>query len=298
MSPFHAPLATQRTVSLGVLIRSSSEERSLQASAIKNTLEIASRTIEWLGPTNSTLTTAFDNLQTLAQSLESVSISRRPAIELDPISSQATSDCSRQATFVPTGAASGSQHRYLESNPGHLLLAMLEECYIIPELVLSAELVVILGHSSVVWKDFVAASRAYPVVLAGAKAEVSSEEFMQALQVTNFREIAIWRHRNDDGLELLPMTHSSRECSSSDPREILFSMLPITRRSKRAKTNIAPKSPNLRPDYSKSETDPDSPRLVKMVEKNYDCFDFSQGVDEFFGDYNAIYIKKRPRHRL
>ena len=48
------------------------------------------------------------------------------------------------------------------------------------------------------------------------------------------------------------MIQTSRDCSFNDPREIVFSMLPITRPSKRTKTNNAPKPEKPRSDYAKS----------------------------------------------
>ena len=252
-----------------VLVGSSSEERSLQASGMKTTLENSSKTIVWLGPTNASLTMAFDILQTLANRWNQSALhADLPSNWTQSRPEQLLTARDKLLSFPPEPlqAANTAVWKAIQDI---LCSPCLKSINIIPELVLSVESVVILGHNSMVWNDFVAASRAYPVILAGTKAEAPSEEFMQAFQVTNSHEIAIWRHRNDDGLELLPMIQSSRDCSSSDPREIVFSMLPITRPSKRAKTETALPE-NLIPDYSKSVQDVFKEAAVYIIMERQD----------------------------
>lgn len=120
----------------------------------------------------------------------------------------------------------------------------------IPELVMAPEAIVMLGDKTMGWRDFIAASRAFPAAVAALRGESPSEQFMQAFQLINSHETAVWRYRNDDGLELLPMIQSSRDCFSNDPREFVFAMLPITRPSKRmTKLGRKPEKPSA--DYSK-----------------------------------------------
>ena len=238
-----------------VLVGSSAEERSLQASATKTTLENASKTIVWLGPTNSTLAAAFDILQILANRWNQAALHAAMPSNWTQSRPEQLLIAREKLLSFPPEPLDAANTAVWQAIQDIFCSPCLKSINIIPELVLSVKSVVMLGRNTMGWNDFVAASRAYPGVLAGVKAEAPSEAFMQAFQIMNSHETAIRRYRNDDGLELLPMIQSSRDCSSNDPREIVFSMLPITRESKRTNTNNTPKPEKPRSDYSKSVQD-------------------------------------------
>ena len=162
-----------------VLIGSSAEERSIQASAMKTTLEKASRLIVWLNSANPTSTAAFDILQILANRWSQAALHA----EIPPNFAQSHPDqfliARDKVLSFPPEPLQAANTAVWKAILDIFASPCLKSVNIIPELVLSGDSTVMLGDKTMEWKDFVAASRAYPIVLAGVKGEAPSEEFLK-----------------------------------------------------------------------------------------------------------------------
>jgi hypothetical protein len=236
-----------RHVWADILIGTSAEELNRQSAATKSMLQNASRLIAWLGPGNPTFATAFDILQVLAHRWQQAALhANMPPNWAQSRPDQWITAREKLLSFPPEPLQPENVDAW-KAMDEVFASAYFESARAIPELVLAPETTLVHGDRTIEWKDFLAASRAHVIALAGLKGEAPSEKLMKAFQLINSHETAVWRYRNDDGLELLPMIQSSRDCSSIDPREFVFAMLPITRPSKRKGTN--PDKPV--PDYTK-----------------------------------------------
>jgi hypothetical protein len=216
-----------------VLLGRDLQQQNEQASLARATLQNAKRTIAWLGPDTDRTAEAFDIIRRLATWWHQAAVragfpanfAQATTVEMNDIMSYFQS-------------RDPAQLRPNDSELWEVTLAIFQSSYFesvqtISDLVLSDDIVITSGRSSISWPDFNAAFRALFVAMGQLLGRLPSKKLMDSFQRVGGIEIAYRRYRADPGLELLPMIQTARDMSTTDPREFVFSMLPITRPSKR-----------------------------------------------------------------
>ncbi|KAI0875752.1 hypothetical protein GGS24DRAFT_489096 [Hypoxylon argillaceum] len=99
----------------------------------------------------------------------------------------------------------------------------------IPEIVLAKVSVIVCGRSNILWPNYGRYFPGLPSI-----------------------EIAERRHRLGESIELSPMIKTARECEAQDPRDYIFSMIPISTPSMCLRYHNAGPQPLPAVDYSKS----------------------------------------------
>jgi len=124
----------------------------------------------------------------------------------------------------------------------------------IPEIVLAKNVIVASGDSSLTWEDYVSASRSSLFIMAQMLSLPISEAQKSTCILISSLDLADMRKKAGEAIELFPMIQSARDCATTDPREIVFSQLPIITPSKRA-TDAGREVPAPVADYTKSVQD-------------------------------------------
>lgn len=210
-----------------LLIGDGAEERSKQASVMKTVLENAEKTIVWLEPAEDQTSAAFDILRTLSNRWQQASLHAG----LPPSVTKSTQK--QMLDLFAFLRSKSTDHMQPGNEAAWKIVARLfgasyfHTVQSIPEILLSKKAVLTSGDKSISWTDFMNASRAAPFVMAQQLGMTVGEEQMEGFSLIASMEIAERRRREDGRLELLPLIHSSRDCSTADPREFVFSMLPV-----------------------------------------------------------------------
>lgn len=232
-----------------LLIGSTVEERSTQAREMKIVFEHADKTTAWLGSSNPQREAALDMIQTLANKW-----------------SQARIECNypeahTRATIKQMGAVQeyliAKQDQFQSSNKPLweavqriFCTTYFETTQSIPEIVLSKTAAINVGEKSVSWEDFAGASTAFAMLMP-ILGLTPDPKLLECLQRIMNLQTATRRKRDGESLELFPMMKDSRQTSYRDPREIVFSVLPVS--TPCARTEQDPKRPSLPTvDYSTS----------------------------------------------
>lgn len=118
----------------------------------------------------------------------------------------------------------------------------------ITDTILGKEVVLRSGNSTMSWDDFYRAMRAILFILPVAEKEIPAS-LVESFQVVASLDVSVQRHKRGETLELMPMIQTARDGSTSaDPREFVFSMLPVVTPS--ARTKIPQPLPVV--DYNKT----------------------------------------------
>jgi len=238
-----------RTVWADLLVGDSAEQRSRQASTMKSVVENSDSVIVWLGPGDAHTPGAFEVLQELGNRYQQACLHSG-----FPTSSRATqqqtTDLYRHLASKPLDALQPSNKALWNAVTAYLSSSYFSSAHSIPEIVLAKNVIVTSGDSSLPWLAFMSASWSAPFYMAQqldmAVPQAQQTVFVQ-IQALN---IADRRRRNGESLELLPMIGQARDCSTTDLREIVFSVLPIISPSQRALPGK--KEPPPVADYSKN----------------------------------------------
>jgi hypothetical protein len=262
---------TTRLLWADLLLGRSLQEQNAQAAVAKTILENAGSTIAWLGPGSERTREAFKNIMTLANWWHNAKV----IIELP---TSLTTSTIAQAEGM---AMEVMKRNVAELRPSDRALwdAMTEiftagyfdSVQSIPDIILSKNTIITSGTGSIVWLDFYPAYMALVVVRARSLNMATSPALLDGLQRVAGIEIAERRYRNDPGLELLPMIQTSRTMRTADNREYIFSMLPITRPSKRA-TKERRKEIPLAADYTKTEREVFIEAAAHIIHERQDVF--------------------------
>ena len=296
---------SSRNVWADVLLGNTAEERSFQAASMRKVLENAEKVVAWLGPGFDHASQAFDIIQTIAnqwhQACTSVGIGENLA--------RATQ---KQLMGTRESIASYAKREMQRIDPAVwkavediLSSSYFKSIQTIPDIVLAKHAVITVGEHSISWQDVVAASRAAFTVIPVASKRYPSEEMIEVSQLIHALEVAERRQRTKEGLELLPMVQSARNCSASDSREYVFSMLPITRPSQRIQyTPAGHEEPPLVPDYSKSVQDVFKEAARYIVHERQDlllwwtetppCAKCTPGLPSWVPDWSSSLPSKLP----
>ncbi|KAK4547324.1 hypothetical protein LTR36_000980 [Oleoguttula mirabilis] len=237
-----------------VLVGSNTEERSTQAAVMKTVLENAESTIAWLGPGDEQTVAAFDVLQTMANRWQQACLHSGFPERMAQATQQQMTGLFQHIMSKPTAELQPSNAALWKSLEAVFESSYFESVQTIPELMLAKKAIIVAGSSSMSWPDFIAAGRAGLIIMAQQLSKTVSERHKKVFELVGSLEIAARRRREGETLELLPMIQSSRDCSTSDPREIVFSMLPIVTPSARTAGSSTKQSPPI-VDYAKSTQD-------------------------------------------
>lgn len=229
------------------------EQRSIQDAASRTILENADSIISWLGPDTSLTASAFDVLLTISNRWDQGCLHAGIGENLSLSNGHQWLAAREKVLSYPSNVLHPTNDALWKEIEAIMSSTYFKSVRSISDIVLAKETIIVMGESAMNWPAFIGASRAVFMVIGGVLQRQPSEEMKSTFQCISDIEIAQRRHRTDDGIELLPMIQSARDCSASDPREYVYAMLPITRPSKRSQfnPNARPDSP-LKPDYLKS----------------------------------------------
>ena len=238
-----------------VLLGSGQEQRRLQARETRKIIENAEGLVAWLGQSHAASSDAFDVIRTMANRWQQAYLHSKLPENLVKASPEQFLEAQNTLLSHPSEDLQPGNSSLWKAVTDILSSSYFQSIQSIPDIVLARQTDISMGNESISWHDFIRASQAWPTILVGVLNEQPNQEMIKAWQLVTNLEVAHRRHRDEGGLELLPMIQSSRECTASDPREYVFSMLPITRAPKRVRYTDNQEEPPLVADYSKSVQD-------------------------------------------
>jgi len=240
-----------RTFWADLLVGSTVEERSRQASSMKSAVANADSVIAWLGPGDAHTEAAFEILQELSNRWQQACLySGFPPIVTRATHKQMVAQYEHLASKGLDDLQSSNKAAW-ESVAATLSASYFSSVQSIPDIVLARSVNITFGSNSLPWADYVNASRVAPFVMSQLLDLPVPQAQKTCFEQINTLEIAERRKRQSETLELFPMIQQARDCSTSDLREIVFSMLPIITPSKRTEE----KEPPPVADYTKSVQD-------------------------------------------
>ncbi|TGJ84082.1 hypothetical protein E0Z10_g4673 [Xylaria hypoxylon] len=247
-----------RTLWADILVGRTAEERITEGTTIRQILENADKTLCWLGPEKELSSRAFDIVHEMANRWNQaclhvdlsrdVSISRATMQQMDGIRAEIRGSAFPAITGLDFFKIWDALYDVFGS-------AYFRSVQCIPEIVLAKEAFVVCGRSNIRWSNYVGATRALAILQARHVKVPLLPHVLKALLCINSIEIAERRRRLGDALELFPMIQSARDCGADDPRDYVFSMIPLSTSSARVTFHSAGPQPLPRVDYSKSVQD-------------------------------------------
>ncbi|KAI0505465.1 hypothetical protein F5B22DRAFT_639916 [Xylaria bambusicola] len=247
-----------RTLWADLLVGRTAEERILEGTTIRQVLANADKTLCWLGPEKSALSSrAFDVIHEMANRWhqarlhvnlsQDVSLSRATMQQLAGIKAKL-----REDEFPALAARSSDYLAIWDALFDAVGSAYFTCVQSIPEIVLAKEAFIVCGRSNIRWSNYVGAVRAFPLFHAKYRLHPILPHVEKASFCVNAIEIAERRRRLGDTLELFPMIQTARDCGAEDPRDYVFSMIPLSTSSERVKKHSAGPQPLPRVDFSKT----------------------------------------------
>lgn len=240
-----------RTLWADLLAGSSVQERSAQAATTKIVISNADKVILWLGPATQHSATAFDIIQSLANRWQQACLHTGAPRNVARSTMQQMMGLQTHLFSKNADDLQGGNKAAWKEVEGLLSSSYFKSVQSIPDVLLARKVSVSCGSSTVDWHDFVRASRAALFFMGQRFNMPVTEELKESLMLINSLDLAHQRKSEGQTLELLPMIHSARDCSMVDPREVVFSMLPIITPSARQTDSSKTQSPPVA-DYSKS----------------------------------------------
>lgn len=251
LKALHAFRDPQNTCSIwaDLLIGRSDEERSTQAREMKTVFEHAVEVAAWLGPGSAQDEAAMDMIQTLANKWSQVQV------EFNLPASMTRATLQQMGNAQAWMADRLDQFQPSNKPLWDAIYKIFRTSYFnttqsIPEMVLAKRPVVQIGKSSVSFKDFAFASSAFLMLFPSLQLQ-AEPDILESFQRIQGIRTATRRKADGESLELFPMMRDARKTAFKDPREIVFSVLPISTPCTR--TEKHPMRPSLpAADYSKS----------------------------------------------
>lgn len=240
-----------RTLWADVLAGKSDEERSTQAATSKTIISNADKVIVWLGPATQLSATAFDILQNLSNRWRQACLHSGFPRNIAKSTMQQTMALQTHLMSKSVDDLQGDNKAAWKTVEALLSSTYFKTVQSIPDTLLARDIAVSCGASRMSWEDFVNASKAAAFFMGVRFKMPVSEEFSASLQRILSLDTSCRRKGDGETLELLPMIHAARECSTPDPREIVFSMLPIITPSARQVAGTKKEIPPAA-DYSRS----------------------------------------------
>ncbi|KAI2616787.1 hypothetical protein GGR54DRAFT_608865 [Hypoxylon sp. NC1633] len=244
-----------RTLWADLLVGRTVEERSAQAGVLRYVLENAERTLCWLGPGKGEITTkAFETISEMARRFEEAcqQVGIKPDTSLTRATMQQIIGLREKLLDCPHDDLNSFDFAHWREIYSVFGASYWRSVQCISEIVLAKALIVVCGRGNIRWHSYIASSRAMPLYQAQFFKVPLLPSVMKGFEIANSIEIAERRRRLGESIELLPMIQTARECGAADPRENVFSMLPITTPSARIHFHNAGPQPLPIIDYSKT----------------------------------------------
>ena len=244
-----------RYVWADVLIGSTIAERNFQAAVMRTVLEHADELTAWLGPSNVETPAAFDVIRTMSHRWQQACFNAGIEGGLGTASmSQLDKLREKLITHSDNELQLTNETLWQEVN-AVLTSSYFNSVQAIPDIVLAKRTNIRRGELSLTWHEFVRGFHAALFLMPALRRNTYQDVHNISPQI-NAIDVAKRRYRTDEGVELLPMIVSSRCYPMKDPRESVFSMLPIARPSKRrAATGYGQHAQLPVANYSKSVED-------------------------------------------
>ncbi|KAI1740769.1 hypothetical protein F4680DRAFT_85982 [Xylaria scruposa] len=243
-----------RTLWADLLVGRTVEERSSQATAMRQILENADKTLCWLGPQKELTSRAFDIVHDMANqwSQACVHVNLSPDVGLSRVTIKQMDGIREKLSEPVFPALAGFDFKIWNELYDIFGASYWSSVHCIPEIVLAKAVIIVCGRSNIRWPNYVGASRALPFLQAKYQQVPLLPRVMKAFTIISSIEIAERRRRLGESIELFPMLQTARECEAQDPRDYIFSMIPISTPSRRLEFHNA--GPQTLPaiDYSKS----------------------------------------------
>ncbi|KAK4501891.1 hypothetical protein PRZ48_007700 [Zasmidium cellare] len=209
-----------------LLIGSTDEERSTQAQEMKLVFEHADKTTAWLGSANPQREAAMEMIQTVANEWSQARLRTNYPENYTRATIQQMRGVqeymgSRTSRLQPSNKA------LWDAVQGLFCSTLFATPQIISEIILSKTPVTTLGSKSVSWVDFAAAATGF-AMLVPTLGLTPNPNLLKALERIMGLQTSTRRKRDGESLELLPMVKEARGLSYRDPREIVFSVLPVS----------------------------------------------------------------------
>jgi hypothetical protein len=218
-----------------LLTGSSAEERSQQAQVMKTVMQNAQKVTCWLGNGNERSSEAFDVLQTLANWSRQANIQINFPKKLSQATMRNMTDLQEFLRSRDLSKLKRQDAGLWQEINGAISSPYFKSGHAITDLILGKDVVIRSGSGSIRWEDLNMAVRAMLFVLPGSDG-VPSPLIGEAFQLLASIDVSVQRAKKGESLELLPMIQSARDAAiPSDPRELVFSILPIVTSSERVK---------------------------------------------------------------
>ncbi|KAI0121956.1 hypothetical protein F4814DRAFT_445907 [Daldinia grandis] len=245
----------QRTIWADVLVSRTAEERSAQVDVQRFILGNAERTLCWLGPDNGESTTkAFGTLHEMArrfwEACQQVGIG--PDMRLSQATVQQMTGIRDRLFDCPYNDLDSFNFRHWDNIYDIFGSKYWRSVQSIAEIVLAKAPIIVCGRSNILWDTYIAATRAMPYFQLKFFQVPLLPHVLKGFQISNEIEIAVRKKRLGEAIELLPMIQTARGCDPKDPRESIFSMLPIATPSGRTRYHGAGAQPLPTIDHSKT----------------------------------------------
>ncbi|KAI1750012.1 hypothetical protein F4782DRAFT_511015, partial [Xylaria castorea] len=243
-----------RTLWADLLVGRTAEERSSQATMMGQILENADKTLCWLGPQKELTSRAFDIVHDMAnrwtQACLHVNLSQD--VGLARVTTKQMDGIREKLNEPEFAGLAGLDFKIWNELYDIFGSSYWSSVHCIPEIVLAKAVVIVCGRSNIRWPNYVGASRTLPFLQAKYQQVPLLPSVMKAFTITGSIEIAERRRRLGNSIELFPMIQTARDCEAQDPRDYIFSMIPISTPSLRLESHNAGPQPLPRIDYSKS----------------------------------------------
>jgi hypothetical protein len=235
-----------------LLTGSSVEERSKQAQVSKEVIQHARTVTCFLGNGSERSLEAYSVLQTMANWFKQGSLQCGFPAKLSMATQRHMTDlraflCSRNLSEIRA-----QDTALWQEIDAAICSSYFKSTQAITDIILGNDVLVRSGSGSMRWEDFNMALRAMLFILPTCGTTISPA-VTESFQIIASIEISVQRATEGQSLELMPMIHSARDgTTSTDPRELVFAMLPVVTPSQRVK--ILGNQPELLPrvDYTKT----------------------------------------------
>lgn len=235
-----------------LLTGSSAEERSQQAQVMKTVMQNAQKVTCWLGNGSERSSEAFDVMQTLANWNRQASIQTNFPKKLSQATMRNMNDLREFLRSRDLSKLKRQDAGLWQEINGAISSPYFKSGHAITDLILGKDVFIRSGSGSIRWEDLNMAVRAMLFVLPGSEG-VPSPVIGEAFQLLASIDVSVQRAERGESLELLPMIQSARDAAiPSDPRELVFSILPIVTPSERAKILRNKIEPLPVADYTKT----------------------------------------------
>lgn len=242
-----------RTLWADLLIGNDVEERSKQMGVMRTILENAERTLCWTGEANDKSAKAYEIIRTMGNRWTNASVKFGMPDSMTKATSQQMQNVLTELRSCPFNDLDSFNFGTWREIYDVFGSPYWKSVQCLPEIVLAKKAIIVCGRNNISWADFHHASKAVAVFQGKFFGGVPLlPKVMKGISIIHGIQVAERRLREGESIELYPMIMSARDADPKDPRECVFSMLPIVTPSARLKDHqgVKPTPPEV--DYTKS----------------------------------------------